>query len=206
MTRVVQTMLGQMQSQSTCSQCKGEGKRIVNPCRKCNGSGLVKKPEEIAFSIPPGVMDGMQLTIKGKGNASKAGGVNGDLLVVIEEEEHPELKRDDNDLLYNLYISVIDAILGCDVEVPSIDGKLRIKIEPGTQPGKILRLKGKGVPDINRYGTGDMLVFVQVWIPKKLDKKDKEILEKYRDSDAFKPDPDKYDRQFFDKVKSFFNK
>jgi molecular chaperone DnaJ len=101
---------------------------------------------------------------------------------------------------------VIDAILGCDVEVPSIDGKLRIKIEPGTQPGKILRLKGKGVPDINRYGTGDMLVFVQVWIPKKLDKKDKEILEKYRDSDAFKPDPDKYDRQFFDKVKSFFNK
>jgi molecular chaperone DnaJ len=151
-------------------------------------------------------MDGMQLTIKGKGNASKAGGVNGDLLVVIEEEEHPELKRDDNDLLYNLYISSIDAMLGCDAEVPSIDGKLRIKIEPGTQPGKILRLKGKGVPDINRYGTGDMIVFVQVWIPKKLDKKDKEILEKFRDSDAFKPDPDQYDRQFFDKVKNFFNR
>jgi molecular chaperone DnaJ len=205
-TRVVQTMLGQMQSQSTCSHCRGEGKRVVNPCRKCNGSGLVKKPEEIAFSIPPGVMDGMQLTIKGKGNASKAGGVNGDLLVVIEEEEHPELKRDDNDLLYNLYISSIDAMLGCDAEVPSIDGKLRIKIEPGTQPGKILRLKGKGVPDINRYGTGDMIVFVQVWIPKKLDKKDKEILEKFRDSDAFKPDPDQYDRQFFDKVKNFFNR
>lgn len=203
-TKVTQTILGQMQSSSPCPYCGGEGKKITNPCRKCGGSGLVKSAEEISFKIPAGVAEGMQLTVQGKGNAARSGGISGDLLVVIEEENNTELQRDGNDLIYSLFISVPDAITGCDAEIPAVDGKLRIKIEPGTQPGKVLRLRGKGVPDVNGYGTGDLLVYVQVWIPKKLDKSEKEMMEKMKVSPTFRPNPDKDDRNLFDRIKKMF--
>ena len=204
-TQVVQTMFGQMQSQTTCPKCNGAGKIIVNPCPKCSGSGLVKAQQEISFKIPAGVADGMQLTVKGKGNAARNGGVNGDLLVVIEEEPDKELQRDGNDLIYSLFISVPDAILGTTAEIPSVDGKLRIKVDPGTQSGKILRLRGKGIPDVNGYGTGDMLVYVQVWIPKNLTSQEKEALEKMRGSKSFDPRPSSDDRNFFDRIKRMFS-
>ncbi len=204
-TRVVQSFLGQMQTSSPCPTCGGEGKIIAKPCAHCHGSGLMKSAEEISFKIPAGVATGMQLTVQGKGNAAKGNGVNGDLLVVIEEEAHPELQRDGNDLIYSLFISVADAILGTSAEIPSVDGKLRIKIDPGTQSGKILRLRGKGVPDVNGYGGGDLLVFIQVWIPKKVDKSEKELLEKLRSAPNFKPEPSKEDRNFFERMKKMFS-
>lgn len=203
-TKVVQSFLGQMQTSSPCPTCGGEGKVISKPCSCCHGSGLEKKAEEISFKIPAGVTEGMQLTVQGKGNAAKGDGVNGDLLVLISEEPHPELQRDGNDLIYSLFVSVPDAILGCTAEIPSVDGKLRIKIEPGTQSGKILRLRGKGVPDVNGYGVGDLLVYIQVWIPKKVDKDEKELLDKIKDSKNFKPTPSKDDKNFFERLKKMF--
>ncbi len=203
-SRVTQTILGQMQTSSPCPQCNGTGRKITNPCRRCNGSGLVKSSEEISFKIPAGVSEGMQLTVQGKGNAAPNGGVSGDLLVVIEEEPDNRFVREENDLIYSLYISAPDAILGCEAEIPSVDGKLKIKIDPGTQPGKMLRLRGKGIPDVNGYGTGDLLVFVQVWMPKKVSKEEKELLEKLRSSESFKPSPDKDDRSFFERVRKMF--
>ncbi|MCF0178487.1 MAG: molecular chaperone DnaJ [Bacteroidales bacterium] len=203
-TKIQRTMLGQMQTTSPCPYCNGEGKRIINPCKKCNGSGLVKDHEEITFKIPAGVENGMQLNVNGKGNAAKSGGIPGNLLVVIEEEPHAELQREGNDLLYSLFISVPDAIGGCEAEVPSVDGKLKIKIEPGTQPGKVLRLRGKGIPDINGYGRGDLLVYVQVWIPKKLGKEESEILEKMKASENFKAAPSKEDKSLFERIRNFF--
>jgi molecular chaperone DnaJ len=194
-----------MQTASVCPTCNGEGKVISKPCNVCSGSGLVKEAEEITFKIPAGVAQGMQLTIQGKGNAAKRGGINGDLLVVIEEEVHPELQRDGNDLIYSLFISVPDAIIGTDAEIPSVDGKLRIKVEPGTQSGKILRLRGKGLPDVNGYGNGDLLVYIQVWTPKKIDKNEKELLEKLKSSPNFKPNPEKEDRNFFDRMRKIFS-
>ncbi|MGE0091136.1 MAG: molecular chaperone DnaJ [Bacteroidales bacterium] len=204
-TRVTQTFLGTMQTASVCPTCNGEGKVISKPCNVCSGSGLVKEAEEITFKIPAGVAQGMQLTIQGKGNAAKRGGINGDLLVVIEEEVHPELQRDGNDLIYSLFISVPDAIIGTDAEIPSVDGKLRIKVEPGTQSGKILRLRGKGLPDVNGYSNGDLLVYIQVWTPKKIDKNEKELLEKLKSSPNFKPNPEKEDRNFFDRMRKIFS-
>ena len=204
-TRVAQTILGQMHTSSPCPHCGGTGKKITNPCRRCNGSGLVKSSEEISFKIPAGVAEGMQLTVQGKGNAAPNGGVNGNLLVVIEEEKDPNLVREENDLVYTLYISMPDAILGCDAEVPGVDGKLKIKIDPGTQPGKVLRLRGKGLPDVNGYGSGDLLVFVQVWMPKKLSREEKEMIQKMASSESFKPSPDKDDRNLFERVKNMFN-
>ena len=204
-TKVVQSFLGQMQTSSPCPTCGGEGKVISKPCSCCHGSGLEKKAEEISFKIPAGVTEGMQLTVQGKGNAAKGEGVNGDLLVLISEEPHPELQRDGNDLIYSLFVSVPDAILGCTAEIPSVDGKLRIKIEPGTQSGKILRLRGKGVPDVNGYGVGDLLVYIQVWIPKKVDKDEKELLDKIKDSKNFKPTPSKDDKNFFERLKKMFS-
>ncbi|OFY38797.1 MAG: molecular chaperone DnaJ [Bacteroidetes bacterium GWF2_40_14] len=204
-TRITQTILGNMQTASVCPSCGGEGKTITKPCSKCGGDGLVKEMEEITFKIPAGVAQGMQLTVQGKGNAAKRGGVNGDLLVVIEEEGHPELQRDGNDLIYSLFISVTDAILGNEADIPSVDGKLRIKIEPGTQSGKILRLRAKGLPDVNGYGNGDLLVYIQVWTPKKLDRQEREIMEKLKGSENFKPKPDKDDRNFFERMKKMFS-
>ncbi len=203
-SRIQRTILGSMQTTSPCPRCGGEGKIVSNPCKRCNGSGLVKKAEEITFKIPAGVADGMQLTVQGKGNAAKAGGVNGNLLVVIEEEKDPILERDGNDLIYSLFISVADAINGCEAEIPSVDGKLKIKIEPGTQPGKTLRLRGKGVPDVNGYGTGDLLVAVQVWIPKKVSREEKEMVEKLGQSPNFKANPTTDERSFFNRIRNMF--
>jgi len=204
-TKVAQTILGQMQTSSPCPYCGGEGKKIVNPCKKCGGSGLVKSAEEITFKIPAGVQNGMQLTVQGKGNAAKSGGVNGNLLVVIEEEEDPLLQREGNDLIYTLFISIPDAIQGCTAEIPSVDGKLKIKIDPGTQPGKALRLRGKGIRDVNGYTQGDLIVYVQVWIPKKITKEEKELIDKLRESQSFEPFPDKEDRNFFDRLRKMFD-
>lgn len=204
-TRVTQTFLGTMQTSSVCPTCNGEGKKIVNPCNVCGGSGLVKEAEEISFKIPPGVAQGMQLTVQGKGNAAKRGGISGDLLVVIEEEPHPHLQRDGNDLIYSLFISIVDAVIGSNAEIPSVDGKLRIKVEPGTQSGKILRLKGKGLPDVNGYGSGDLLVYIQIWTPKKIDKKERELFEKLSESPNLKPSPNKEDRNFFERMRKIFS-
>lgn len=204
-TRVTRTILGQMQTASVCPTCGGEGKIIVNACHNCHGDGLVKEMEEITFKIPAGVAEGMQLTVQGKGNAARRGGVNGDLLVVIEEEHDELLQRDGNDLIYTHFISIPDSVLGAEAEVPSVDGKLKIKIEAGTQSGKILRLRGKGLPDVNGYGSGDLLVYIQIWSPKKIDKQEKELLEQLRNSNNFKPNPNKEDRNFFDRMKKIFS-
>ncbi|HOU30842.1 MAG TPA: molecular chaperone DnaJ [Bacteroidales bacterium] len=205
-TRITSTFLGQMQTTSTCPSCGGEGKIITRKCSSCYGEGIVEKEEIISINIPAGVSKGMQLTLSGKGNAARRGGIPGDLYVLIEEEPHPELIREGNDLIYNLFISIPDAITGCYAEIPTIDGQVKIKIEPGTQPGKILRLRGKGLPDVNGYGRGDLLVNVNVWIPKNLSREDMKIVEKLKESGAFTPRPDKDDKGFFERMRSYFNK
>lgn len=202
--KVVRSILGQMQTQTTCSHCGGTGKVVAKPCAKCGGSGLVKAPEEISFRVPAGVAQGMQLTVQGKGNAARNGGVNGDLFVVIEEIADKDFQRDGNDLIYSLFVSVPDAITGCEAEIPAIDGHVKIKVAPGTQSGKVLRLKGKGVPDVNGYGRGDLLVCVNVWIPKNLTSDEKKIIEKLKSSDSFKPSPSKEDSNFFERLKNIF--
>jgi molecular chaperone DnaJ len=171
-TRITNTMLGQMQTSSVCPSCGGDGKIITKKCQSCYGEGIVEKEEIIKINIPAGVAKGMQMTVGGKGNAPRRGGANGDLLVVIDEEEHEDLIREGNDLIYNLFVSIPDAITGTQVEVPTVDGNVKIKIEPGTQPGRILRLRGKGLPEVNGYGRGDLLVNVNVWIPKSLSRED----------------------------------
>ncbi|NMB52249.1 MAG: molecular chaperone DnaJ, partial [Bacteroidales bacterium] len=203
-TRLTNTLLGQMQTTSTCSACNGEGKTITKKCASCYGEGIIQKEEIIKINIPAGVGRGMQITVSGKGNAARRGGMNGDLLVVIDEIEHPELIREGNDLIYNLFISIPDAILGAQVEMPTVDNNVKIKIEPGTQPGKILRLRGKGLPDVNGYGKGDLLVNVNVWIPKNLPKEEARLIEKFKESESFKPNPDKNDKGFFERMKGYF--
>jgi molecular chaperone DnaJ len=203
-TRVSNTFLGQMQTTSTCQTCGGEGKTITSKCHVCYGEGIVKETEVVTLNIPAGVAEGMQMSVTGKGNAARRGGINGDLLVVIEEEAHPELIRDGNDLLYYLYLSIPEAALGMTAEVPTVEGKVKIKVEPGTQPGKILRLRGKGLPEINGYGTGDLLVNINVWIPKTLSREETVIIEKLKDSASFTPKPTKEDKNFFERMKSYF--
>lgn len=203
-TRVTNTLLGQMQTTGVCPSCGGDGKIITKKCLTCYGEGIVEKEEIIKINIPAGVGKGMQMTVGGKGNAPRRGGINGDLLVVIDEEEHEELIREGNDLIYNLFISIPDAITGTQVEVPTVDSNVKIKIEPGTQPGRILRLRGKGLPEVNGYGRGDLLVNVNVWIPKSLSKEDLKIIEKLRDSESFIPNPDKNDKGFFERMRSYF--
>jgi molecular chaperone DnaJ len=203
-TRVTSTFLGQMQTTQVCPTCDGEGKTITNKCPKCTGEGVMRGEEVISVRIPAGVAEGMQLSVSGKGNAARRGGINGDLLVIIEEEKHPELIRDGNDLLYNLYVSVTQASLGAQVEIPTLDGKVKIKVEPGTQPGKILRLRGKGLPEVNSYGKGDLLVSINVWIPKNVSKEERKVLEKLEESENFKPNPGSGDRNFFDRMKNYF--
>lgn len=204
-TRVMNTILGQMQTTAACNVCGGEGKVISRKCHKCYGEGITQAEEVIPLSIPAGLSPGMQLSVTGKGNAARRGGINGDLIVLIEEEPHPELIREGNDLIYNLFISIPDAILGTNVEVPTIDGKVRIKIDPGTQGGKILRLRAKGLPDVNGYGRGDLLVNVNVWIPKNLTRDEQKMIEQYRNSPTFTPKPDADDKGFFDRVKNYFS-
>ena len=203
--RVVNSIFGQTVTYSTCQQCGGEGKIISNPCRTCNGTGLVRKRETIKVKIPAGVEAGMQLTIHGEGHAAKNNGINGDLLVVIEEQEHPNLKREGNNLYYTKIISMPEAILGADVEIPCLDGAYKVKVEPGTQSGTVVRLRGKGLPTVNGYGgTGDLYVKFAVWIPKKLNKEDKEIIESLKNKESFKPNPTKEDKSFFDRLKDLF--
>ncbi len=203
-TRISNTFLGQMQSTTTCPSCGGEGKSITSKCASCYGEGIIKETEVVKLNIPAGVAEGMQMSVSGKGNAARRGGVNGDLLVVIEEDKHPELIRDGNDLIYYLYLSFPEAALGVPVEIPTVDGKVKIKIEPGTQPGKILRLRGKGLPDINGYGKGDLLVNINVWVPKNLSGEEQQAIGKLRDSSNFTPDPSREDKNFFERMKSYF--
>ena len=203
-TRVQNTILGAMQTTSTCPTCEGEGKIINEKCTFCNGEGVLMSEEVISINIPAGVGEGMQLSLSGKGNAARRGGVNGDLIVLIEEEEHPELVRDGKDLLYNVFIGYPEAVLGETVEIPTIEGKGKVKIEAGTQPGKILRLRGKGLPDVNGYGKGDLLAKVNVWIPKNLSKDEKKLVEKMKEAEGFKPGSgDK--KSIFSKMKDFFD-
>ena len=204
MKKVVNTMLGQMVSTSTCSNCNGSGKVIDKRPPSVDSTGLEMKEEVIPIKIPAGVADGMQLSMSGKGNMAPGGGIPGDLLIVIEEIEDDNLKRDGNNVVHDLYINFLDAALGGSMEVPTIEGKVRIKIDPGTQSGKILRLRGKGVKDINGYGKGDQLIHVNVWTPKKLSKEEQELLESLRRSENFEPKPSKSEKGFFDKIKEFF--
>ena len=204
--RVANSIFGQTVTYSTCQQCGGEGKVITNPCRSCGGTGLVRKRETIKVKIPAGVEAGMQLTIQGEGHAAKNNGINGDLLVVIEEQEHQDLKREGNNLYYTKVISLPDAILGAEVEVPCLDGPYKIKVDAGTQSGTVVRLRNKGLPTVNGYGgTGDMYVKFAVWIPKKLDREDKAVIESLRGKESFKPNPSKEDKSFFDKIKDLFD-
>ena len=203
-TRVQNTILGAMQTTSTCPTCEGEGKIINEKCTFCNGEGVLMSEEVISINIPAGVGEGMQLSLSGKGNAARRGGVNGDLIVLIEEEEHPELVRDGNDLLYNVFIGYPEAVLGETVEIPTIEGKVKVKIEAGTQPGKILRLRGKGLPDVNGYGKGDLLAKVNVWIPKNLSKDEKKLVEKMKEAEGFKPGSGEK-KSIFAKMKDFFD-
>ena len=204
--RVVNSFLGQTISYSTCQQCGGEGKIISNPCKSCGGTGLVRKRETIKVRIPAGVEAGMQLTLQGQGHAAKNNGINGDLLVVIEEVEHKDLKREGNNLFYTKIISLPEAILGGEVEIPGIDGTYKIKVDPGTQSGTVVKLKGRGLPTVNGYGgTGDLYVKIAVWIPRKLEKEDKAVIESLRGKESFKPNPTKEDKGFFDRLKDLFD-
>lgn len=203
-TRVQNTILGAMQTTSTCPTCEGEGKIINEKCSCCNGEGVELSEEVITLNIPAGVADGMQLSLGGKGNAARRGGVNGDLIVLVEEEEHEELVRDGNDLLFNTFVGFPEAVLGDSVEIPTLEGRVKVKIEPGTQPGKVLRLRGKGLPDINGYGKGDLLVRVNVWIPKSLSKEDKKVMEDLRGQAFLKPENMENKKGFFRKMKDLF--
>lgn len=202
--KVVNTMLGQMVSTNTCPNCGGEGKLVDERCGNCSGEGRILNEEVITVKIPEGVGEGMQLSMSGKGNVPKRGGVPGDLLIVIEEKEDEELKRDGTNIVYDLHVSFMDAALGTSLEVPTIDGKVKIKIDAGTQSGKILRLRGKGIQDINGYGKGDQLIHVNVWTPKNLSSEEKKVLESLRDSPNFQPQPGKGDKSFFERMKEFF--
>ena len=202
---VRRTLLGQMQSQSACPHCGGEGRVVRDKCRDCGGDGIVKSDEVIAIQVPAGVTDGMQLAIQGKGNAGPRGGVPGDLMVMVEEKPHDLFERQDQNLYYNAFITFADAALGSSVEIPTLHGKVRVKIEQGTPSGKVLRLKGKGLPAVQGYGRGDLLVSINVWVPKNLNKEEKALLEKLRSQPNFQPNPSKQERGFFEKMKDLFN-
>lgn len=202
--RVTNTILGQMQTTSTCPTCNGSGSQITAKCGSCHGEGVVRGEETITINIPAGVSDGMQLSMSGKGNAAPNGGIPGDLIILIEEIPHETLKREGNNVVYDLHVSIVDAALGYSAEVPTIDGKAKIKIEPGTQSGKLLRLKGKGIPEINSYHRGDEIIHVNIWTPKALSAEERGILERLRDSPNFKPQPGKNDKSFFEKMKEYF--
>ena len=202
-TQFQRTILGSMQTQSYCPDCGGSGRIITEKCQYCGGEGVVRKEDIITIQIPAGVEQNMQLTMRGKGNAARNSGIPGDLLVVIEEEQHLELLRDGSDLIYNLLLDVPTAILGGTVEIPTIDGKVKVKIDKGTQPGKVLRLRNKGLPSVNSYGTGDLLVNIGVYVPENLSSDERKIFEQFQSSPNFKPSQNST-RNFFDKFKRMF--
>ena len=199
-----QTILGTMQTRSTCPNCGGEGRIIKNKCKECAGEGIVYGEEVVTVKIPAGVAEGMQLVMNGKGNAGKHNGIAGDLLIVIEEEKDKELIRDGNDLVYNLLLDFPTAALGGKVEIPTIDGRAKVNIDPGTQPGKVLRLRGKGLPDVNGYGKGDEIVNVSIYVPETLSRDEKKALEQMQNSDNFKPNSSVKEK-IFKKFKSLFD-
>ncbi|MBR6591845.1 MAG: molecular chaperone DnaJ [Prevotella sp.] len=190
-THTTQSIFGMMQTQGVCPTCNGEGKVIKNKCKHCGGTGVEKGEEVVEINIPAGVAEGMVVNVPGKGNAGQHNGINGDIQVFIEEEENDTFVRDGNDLIYNLLLDFPTAALGDDVEIPTIEGtKLKVKMEAGTQPGKTLRLRGKGLPSVQGYGhgKGDLIVQVSVYVPKTLSKDEKEALKKFKSSDNFKGD------------------
>ena len=204
-TEVRRTILGQMQTQSACPHCGGEGRIIKNKCHDCHGEGIVKSDEIITINIPAGVQDGMQLAMQGQGNAAPHGGIPGDLIVLVEEQPHELFERQDANLYYNAFITFSDAALGASVEIPTLGGKVKIKIDPGTPSGRVVRLRGKGLPVVNGYGRGDLLVSLNVWVPKNLTKEEKKSLEELQKHANFQPNPSKQERGFFDKMREMFN-
>ena len=203
--RVQNTFLGQMQTVTTCPTCNGEGTTVTAKCGSCKGEGRVYGEETVSIDIPAGVQEGMQMNVSGRGNAGERGGQPGDLIILIEEEPHKELHREGLNVAYELHVSFTDAAFGTQVEVPTIDGRAKIKIPAGTQSGKIFRLKGKGFPAVNSYEKGDQLVQVNIWTPQHLSSEEKAILEKLGNSPNFKPHPDKNEKNFFDKIKDMFS-
>ena len=198
------SIFGRMMTTSTCPQCNGEGRIVTNPCSKCGGTGLVRKRETVTVRIPAGVENGMQLTMRGEGHSAPRGGVNGDLLIVIEEVENAQIKRDGNNLFCTKVISVADAILGCEVTIPTIDGGQKLRLAPGTQSGHVEKLRGKGMPSVNGYGRGDLYVKILVWIPRKLDKQSKEAVERMKAIGVTEPDPNRDDKALFEKEAQYF--
>ena len=204
-TEVRRTILGQMQTQSVCPHCGGEGRIIKDKCHDCNGEGIVRSEEVITINIPAGVYDGMQLSMSGKGNAAPRGGVPGDLIILVEEIPHELFERQETNLYYNAFITFAQAAMGASIEIPTLSGRVKDKIDAGTTSGKVLRLKGKGLPEVNGYGRGDLLVSINVWIPKNLSREEKETLTRLDKSPNFQPAPSKSERGFFDKMKDLFN-
>lgn len=203
--RVTATFLGQMQTAATCPHCNGEGTIITDRCNSCGGSGLTKGEEVITIPIPAGVEQGMQFSMGGKGNAAPRGGIPGDLIVLIEEVEHDLFKRDGQNLLYEHHISFPDAVLGTQADVPTLDGKARIKIPSGTTPGRMFRLKGKGLPAVNAYGHGDLIVSINIWVPESVSRDDKSFLEQMQQRKSFQPDNTQKKKSFFDRMKEYFD-
>jgi len=203
--QVRSTFLGQMQTTSVCPTCQGAGKQITATCNACRGDGTNIAPETIEIEIPAGVQDGMQLSMRGKGNAGKNGGPAGDLLITIEEVSNDHFVRDDMNIIHDLYLNFADAALGTTAEIPTLEGKVKIKIPAGTQAGKILRLKGKGLPSVQSYGKGDLMVNVNIWTPKSINDEERAMLEKMRTSPGFQPNPDKNDKGFFERMRDMFN-
>ncbi len=206
-TRVTSTFLGQMQTTTTCPSCHGEGEVITKKCTACMGAGTVKGEEVITVKLPPGVTDGIQLSMSGKGNAAPRGGIPGDLIIVIEEIPHEHFLRDELNIYFEHFLSFPEATLGTTIEVPTLEGKARVKVPAGTQPGKLFRLKGKGIPMLNRTGiVGDQLIYINVYVPEKLSSSEKDLVQKMLNSQGFQPDKKKKDKNFFERMHEFFSK
>ena len=203
-TKISNTILGQMQTSSTCPVCSGIGKIIDSRPSGTDANGMLKENETVKITIPAGVEEGMQLKVSGKGNAAPSNGINGDLIVLIAIEEHETLVRDGQNLHFDQYISFSEAALGTEIQIPTISGKVKVNLESGIQSGKILRLKGKGLPAVNSYGKGDLLIHVNIWTPQNLTKEEEKFFEKNKDSKNFKPNPTIKDKSFFDRVKEMF--